>query len=202
MADRLKRSGPRQPCPACGRVKDADCAWGEEIILCHQGQGARPTDRMRIGQIIKIEGIDWALVRTNAGHSGCADLLRPHRGGKMQFQTKGERLAFESVIRRATDRLAIQRVAFLRAASAVRCHVDPYWLTLEELSRDQEAEEKAIAMGVALQRETAALRRYASVKAMSKKTATLLKELGYQVAHTKTWRQTQLGEQPWMTSSI
>jgi hypothetical protein len=157
---------------------------------------------MRIGQIIKIEGIDWALVRTNAGHSGCADLLRPHRGGKMQFQTKGERLAFESVIRRATDRLAIQRVAFLRAASAVRCHVDPYWLTLEELSRDQEAEEKAIAMGVALQRETAALRRYASVKAMSKKTATLLKELGYQVAHTKTWRQTQLGEQPWMTSSI
>ncbi len=201
MADRLKRSGPRHPCPACGRVKDADCAWGEEIILCHQGKDPRPTDSMRPGQTIKLKGQVWALIRTNAGHSGCADLLRPHRGGQIKFESKTERLAFERVINAAEDRLKLQRLAFLKAASVVRGHRDPYWQTLEELNECQEREEEAIAMGVTLQQETTAVKRHSRRREDTKAIAVLIKELGYQAAHTRAWRKNQLGECSWMKSS-
>ncbi len=202
MADRLSRSGPRNPCPACGRVKDADCAWGSEIILCHQGKEARPTDQLRPGQTITVNGQVWALIRTNAGHSGCADLFRPHRGGEIRFETKRERQAFERVMRTAQDRLKIQRQRFLLVVSEVREHLDPYWLTPDELNAAQEREEAAIALGISLQRETAIARRYSRSREETLNTALLLKELGYQAAHTRAWRKHYLGEQPWMKTSI
>ena len=36
-SDRLIRSSRRQPCPVCGRVKDADCAFTPDrsLVLCH-----------------------------------------------------------------------------------------------------------------------------------------------------------------------
>jgi hypothetical protein len=157
---------------------------------------------MRPGQTITINGQVWALIRTNAGHSGCADLLRPHRGGQIKFESKAERLAFERVINAAEDRLKLQRLAFLRAASDVRGHLDPYWLTLDELGASQKAQEAAVALGVALQKEITAVKRHSRTRKETRSIALLIKELGYQAAHTKAWRQNQLGEQPWMTSSI
>ncbi len=32
---KYQRSGQGHPCPVCGRTKDADCAWNDEIVLCH-----------------------------------------------------------------------------------------------------------------------------------------------------------------------
>lgn len=31
----FKRSGKSQPCPICGRTKDGDCCWNDEVYLCH-----------------------------------------------------------------------------------------------------------------------------------------------------------------------
>jgi hypothetical protein len=29
------RSSRRNPCPVCGRTKDGDCSWNENLVLCH-----------------------------------------------------------------------------------------------------------------------------------------------------------------------
>ena len=36
-SDRLIRSSRRNPCPVCGRIKDADCAFSSDRskVLCH-----------------------------------------------------------------------------------------------------------------------------------------------------------------------
>lgn len=36
-SDRLLRSSRRNPCPVCGRSKDADCSFNHErsFVLCH-----------------------------------------------------------------------------------------------------------------------------------------------------------------------
>lgn len=28
-------SGRSRPCPICGRIKDQDCRWNEEVVFCH-----------------------------------------------------------------------------------------------------------------------------------------------------------------------
>jgi hypothetical protein len=28
-------SGRNRPCPVCGRTKDPDCRWNDEVVFCH-----------------------------------------------------------------------------------------------------------------------------------------------------------------------
>ena len=69
----MQSSSNRNPCPVCQRSSDADCRWSDDTILCHTGSG------LRLGQCITIDGQKWALTRTNAGHSGKADVFHPHQ---------------------------------------------------------------------------------------------------------------------------
>lgn len=69
----MKSSGRNNPCPVCQRVKDTDCRWNEEVILCHSGTDLKP------GDTININGAKWALIRTNGGFSGQAAVFKPHR---------------------------------------------------------------------------------------------------------------------------
>lgn len=32
---KFQHSGEGHPCPLCGRTKDSDCRWNEEVVLCH-----------------------------------------------------------------------------------------------------------------------------------------------------------------------
>lgn len=72
-------SGPGRPCPVCGRTADGDCRWGQEVILCHQGQRNGPPEGLRVGDTIAIDGRLWALVAVGGGFDGAAAVFRPHR---------------------------------------------------------------------------------------------------------------------------
>lgn len=69
----MKASGRNNPCPVCSRVKDADCRWSDEVILCHTGTDLNP------GNTITINGVPWAFIHHNGGFSGSAAVFKPHR---------------------------------------------------------------------------------------------------------------------------
>lgn len=75
----MQQSAPNNPCPVCGRTKDGDCRWNDSVILCHQGSSNGPPQHLRPGDVLSVNGADWALIRRNAGYSGQAALFRPHR---------------------------------------------------------------------------------------------------------------------------
>ena len=74
----MHRSGPKSPCPACGRTKDTDCAWAHDIIFCHQGS-TNGVGNLKIGDVIKADGTEWALTSRKGGFDGAAAVFRPHR---------------------------------------------------------------------------------------------------------------------------
>ena len=47
----MKSSGHNQPCPVCSRVKDADCRFNDEVVLCHTGTDLRPGDTITISVV-------------------------------------------------------------------------------------------------------------------------------------------------------
>lgn len=69
----MKSSGRNNPCPVCGRTKDADCRWNDDCIMCHTGTDLRP------GQTITIAGQPWAFIHGKGGFSGMAAVFKPHR---------------------------------------------------------------------------------------------------------------------------
>ena len=79
----MKSSGHNQPCPVCSRVKDADCRFNDEVVLCHTGTDLRP------GDTITISGAQWAFIHHNGGFSGSAAVFKPHREKEL---TRGQRL--------------------------------------------------------------------------------------------------------------
>ena len=75
----MQKSGRNNPCPVCGRTKDADCRWSDDVIFCHQGSSQGPDQSLRIGDTININGAQWALVKTNGGYDGAASVFKPHQ---------------------------------------------------------------------------------------------------------------------------
>lgn len=82
----LQQSSRRQPCPVCGRNVDGDCRFSDELILCHSGTRFHPPQNLRPGDVIGINGVCWALIRTDAGFDGAAHEFRPDRATR---QTRG-----------------------------------------------------------------------------------------------------------------
>ena len=72
-------SGRKTPCPSCGRTKDGDCRFNNEVILCHSGASGGSNPALRIGEVVNIEGRSWALVKTGAGHSDSSHVFKPHQ---------------------------------------------------------------------------------------------------------------------------
>ena len=75
----MEYSSRKKPCPICGRFKDADCRWNDEVIFCHKGSNFAPPTHLKIGDVLTVNSLNWALVKVNAGHSGRAHVFVPHR---------------------------------------------------------------------------------------------------------------------------
>lgn len=69
----MQQSGRNAPCPACGRTKDGDCRFNDEVILCHSGSDLRP------GAVVTLDGADWYLSRHGGGYDGQAAVFKPHK---------------------------------------------------------------------------------------------------------------------------
>ena len=114
----MQRSGSNNPCPSCGRVKDKDCAWNEEVIFCHQGSSCGPDHNLKIGDCIFIDGAPWALVKTDAGFSGKAYVFKPHEDREWSSPSGvNRRELLDRRARRAIAALSLERFfnAFQRA---------------------------------------------------------------------------------------
>jgi len=75
----MQKSGRNNACPSCGRTKDADCRWSDDVIFCHQGSNHGPDQSLRVGDTILIDGAPWALVKRNGGYDGNAFVFKPHQ---------------------------------------------------------------------------------------------------------------------------
>ena len=75
----MEYSSRKKPCPICGRFKDADCRWNDEVIFCHKGSNFAPPSHLKIGDVLTVNSLNWALVKVNAGHSGRAHIFKLHR---------------------------------------------------------------------------------------------------------------------------
>ena len=79
MGNSLTASRANNPCPVCGRTKDTDCRWSDDVIMCHQGTSFAPPAHLNIGDTITINDRVWALVSRNGGFDGSAAVFKPHR---------------------------------------------------------------------------------------------------------------------------
>ena len=75
----MRSSGRNNPCPICGRTKDGDCRWTDDVIFCHCGSSHSPSQSLRIGDTIALNGAKWALIKTNGGFDGAAFVFKPHQ---------------------------------------------------------------------------------------------------------------------------
>ena len=72
---RFTYSSRRNPCPVCGRTKDADCRW-DAGGLCHCRTYAKV--RLRVGEVVRgHDGQQWAYLGDSDG--GRWAMFRPHR---------------------------------------------------------------------------------------------------------------------------
>ena len=82
MGNSLTASRANNPCPVCGRTKDTDCRWSDDVIMCHQGTSFAPPAHLKVGDTITISDRVWALVSRNGGFDGSAAVFKPHRPGQ------------------------------------------------------------------------------------------------------------------------
>lgn len=137
----MKRSKRNNPCPACGRTKDSDCAWADDVIFCHTGSD------LSIGQTIDIDDRPWALVKLNAGFSGNAAVFKPHREDyKPQGLSQGQLLSHQA--KRSVSAFAIER--FFAAFDKAWAVLDFHSLSADELQDGINAIEKAQRSGADL----------------------------------------------------
>lgn len=133
----MQRSSKKNPCPACGRVHDADCAWSDDVIFCHSGSD------LSIGQTIDVDGQPWALVKLNAGFSGNAAVFKPHEENRRYPDKSGA--SPEQILTRQAKRsisaLALER--FFNAFDAAWNVKDFHSLSPNELKEGINAITKA-----------------------------------------------------------
>jgi hypothetical protein len=75
----MQKSSKRTPCPVCGRDSDGDCRWSNEVIFCHNGSSFAPPQHLKVGDVLNIEGIPFALVKINGGYDGSAHVFKPDK---------------------------------------------------------------------------------------------------------------------------
>jgi hypothetical protein len=74
------RSSKKNPCPLCGRNTDGKCSHDDTRIECYPGDTFRPPADLRRGQVLEIEGRQWAVTSLAGGWSRSHVVLRPDRG--------------------------------------------------------------------------------------------------------------------------
>jgi len=75
----MQSSRRNNPCPICGRIKDGDCRFTNDLILCHHGKSHYPPQNLRCGDVLQVQGREWAFIKSNGGFDGGAAVFKPHR---------------------------------------------------------------------------------------------------------------------------
>ncbi len=191
----LTRSSKRTPCPVCGRNSDGDCRYSDELILCHHGSRFSPPQQLRIGDVVSINGTEWALTRTGVGYDGAAYQFQPHhpkpsQETRRQASRRHGRRSLKLIARaELLQFLAVYREA-MRCPEFILCTPDELKQYFSAIDRASQQGPRLLARLSALARSDQSWRRYA--KAVQLK----LKTLGYEQADSKHFRRNYLGGKP------
>jgi len=190
----LTRSSKRTPCPLCGRNSDGDCRYSDELILCHLGSRFSPPQHLRIGEVVSINGTEWALTRTGVGYDGAAHQFQPHRpkpkqGTRRQARRTHGRRSLKLIARAELLQFLANYREAMRCPEFIHCTPDELKHYFSAIDRAWQQGPQLLARLNALGRSDQSWRRYA--KAVQLK----LKTLGYQLADANHYRRNYLGEQ-------
>ncbi len=73
-------SGPKSPCPCCGRTATDKCRWDETTISCWWGERWSPPSGLGPGDVLTLaDGARWYVSRLDGGFGGNSLILHPHR---------------------------------------------------------------------------------------------------------------------------
>jgi hypothetical protein len=152
----VNKSGRNNACPCCGRTKDADCRWTDDVIFCHCGSTSGPDQTLKVGDTINIDGAQWALVKTNGGFDGAAFVFKPHQDRSVPITTGANRQDILSKqAKRSIASHSLERFFdAYRAAWDVR---DFHILTPHQLSEGIKAIEGAALIGRELNHNVATI---------------------------------------------
>ncbi len=72
-------SSSRNPCPICGRNTDGKCRRSAELLSCWHGSTFHPPAGLHLGDVLRVDGGDWAVVALEGGFGGNSLILAPHQ---------------------------------------------------------------------------------------------------------------------------
>ena len=82
-------SGRGKECPICGRSKDADCKFSDEMAFCHHGSSLAPPSNLNPGDVITgHDGRQWAFSCIGEGVSGASSTFLLHHDNSASFNLK------------------------------------------------------------------------------------------------------------------
>ena len=143
----MQYSSKRNPCPVCARDKDSDCRWNDEVIFCHCGSSFAPPSHLKVGKTLIVNGIEWALVKTDAGHSGRAFVFKPHRPLEKSFNYSPQLYKEQQNKKDELFRIAVSAFEDYLKVSKAALECDAQQCTLEQLREYKRLIERAVEEG-------------------------------------------------------
>ena len=143
----MQYSSKRNPCPVCARDKDSDCRWNDEVIFCHCGSSFAPPSHLKVGKTLIVNGIEWALVKTDAGHSGRAFVFKPHKPLEKSFNYSPQLYKEQRNKKDELFRIAVSAFEDYLKVSKAALECDAQQCTLEQLREYKRLIERAVEEG-------------------------------------------------------
>lgn len=181
----MQASSRKTPCPCCGRTRTDHCRFDlnsdAPIVLCHNGVSSGPP-QLRIGDTTTFAGITWALIKTNAGHSGNSYEFRPHR----QLSRRERRHYRRHQARQQINDLTgiNEALATLDTLATQALDTPPLQMMLDaDIKAARDITQQAYDSSKALLARTARLKRIdATITPVWEELSTLNRDLRYQLA--------------------
>ena len=143
----MQYSSKRNPCPVCARDKDSDCRWNDEVIFCHCGSSFAPPSHLKVGKTLIVNGIEQALVKTDAGHSGRAFVFKPHKPLGKSFNYSPQLYKEQQNKNDELFRIAVSAFEDYLKVSKAALECDAQQCTLEQLREYKRLIERAVEEG-------------------------------------------------------
>jgi hypothetical protein len=153
LSQLLQHSSKRTPCPVCQRDKDDKCRWNDNVILCYYGEDFHPPSDLLLNSRIRINGLDWKLIKTSAGFSGgsyCFVSGESFFNPRALSRVDKERFAIKSA--KVTDGFSVAFTQLRKLYQEVKRTQEFDHMNIDEFRRSKLIALKTIARAKALHR--------------------------------------------------
>ena len=142
----MQHSSRKTPCPICLRNTDDKCRWSETRIFCYNGESFSPPQSLRLGDKVKVHGIEWKLFSLTGGLSGNSYAFFVARDNEYRFLSYQDKRAFRKKCINATRLLIKKKEQVRNIVSALAKGDDFQSLTLEQFNVNKQSADEALIM--------------------------------------------------------